>query len=86
MAFFKIKKEKIDKHDYHDAYGSEVYMVYWNTPDGTQNQIPHLIENKRVAKGFLSKEDAIAFKKNLEDAAELLQSTYRMNITIEKQK
>lgn len=83
MKLFKRTNEKNDKHN-SETDGVDVYFVYWNTPDGTRWKDPALVDNKRKLKGFISIKDALSFAKKLEDAAELLQSRYRMDITIKK--
>lgn len=63
-----------------EVKGAEVYIVSWDARYGD-----YYANTQRVAKAFLLKEDAIAFKKSLEDAQELLQNTTNIRITIRKQ-
>lgn len=58
------------------AKGAEVWIVRWMARSGEFHFDKH-----EVAKCFLNIEDAIVFKKSLEEAKELLQ--YRENIYIE---
>lgn len=79
-------KKKIDKHDYTEVDGAQVWLVSWNTPDGTRYDNPELVENRCVGKAFITEKDAKLFVENLESCAETLQSTYRLDIKIEHQK
>lgn len=63
-----------------EVKGAEVYIVSWDARYGD-----YYDNTQRVAKAFLLKGDAIAFKKSLEDAQELLQNTTNIRITIRKQ-
>lgn len=63
-----------------EAKGAEVWMVYWSARHGNYSN-----ETKRVAKAFLTKEDAELFAKSLHDAHKLLQNTNYIGVEIKKQ-
>lgn len=71
---FNIKKSK-------EVEGCYVWMVQWNARYGEYSG-----DYNRVAKAFLSKEDATSFAKSLRDFQKILQYSEDIEITITKQK
>ena len=72
-SLFNIKKSK-------EAEGCYVWMVQWNARFGRFHG-----DYNRVAKAFLSEEDATVFAKSLRDSQRLLQYEEDIKITITKQ-
>ena len=72
-SIFEVKKVK-------EVECAEVYSVSWLSRFGEFHS-----DTQRSYKAFLTKEDAKAFAKSLEDAHKLLQNTNSIQITITKQ-
>lgn len=72
-SLFNIKKSK-------EAEGCYVWMVQWYARFGSFHG-----DYNRVAKAFLSEEDATVFAKSLRDSQRLLQYEEDIDITITKQ-
>lgn len=58
----------------------KLYQVGWNARKG-----PYSSDVYRTAKSFVTKNDATAFKKQLELAAKILKNTENLDITVEEQ-
>ena len=84
MDIFR-KKEQIPVDETVEVEGAQVWLVTWNSLLASGYSSPTLVSVDRRAKAFLSYEDAEAYKKSLENAMNLLQCTFRINIDIEKQ-
>lgn len=83
MGIFKFTKKKesvIKSYNAETVDGAEVWMVSWYARMGS-----YYADRTRVAKAFLSEQDAINFKKSLEAAHNLLQNKENIEITIVKQ-
>ena len=80
MKFFKRKNLIIKAYDIKSVDGTEVWVVSWNARLGDFSY-----DKKRVAKSFLSHEDAMIFINSLKEAKTLLQDKDNINIQIEKQ-
>lgn len=86
MALFTKKKNEIPVVTNKQVDGAEIWVVSWTALYGGYRSNPTLVDDKLVAKAFLSEKDALDFKKSLEDAMNLLQCGFQINIRIEKQK
>lgn len=84
MDIFK-KKEQIPVDETVEVEGAQVWLVTWNSLVDSGYKDIRLTSPQRRAKAFLSYEDAEAYKKSLENAMNLLQCTFKINIDIEKQ-
>lgn len=84
MEIFK-KKEQIPVNEAVEVEGAQVWLVTWNSLLNRGFDTITLVESRRRAKAFLNYEDAEAYKKSLENAMNLLQCTFKINIDIEKQ-
>lgn len=72
-TIFGLTKQK-------EAKGAEVWVVSWLSRYGDYSS-----STERVAKAFLTKEDAELFAKSLHDAHKLLQNTNNIEVDIKKQ-
>ncbi len=79
------KKEQIPVSETVEVEGAQVWLVTWNSLVDRGFESITLVESRRRAKAFLSYEDAVEYKKSLENAMNLLQCTFKINIDIEKQ-
>ena len=86
MALFTKKTNNIPETVNRQVDGAEIWVVSWTALYGGYLSNPTLVSDKRVAKAFLSEKDALDFKKSLENAMNLLQCDFKINIIIEKQK
>ena len=84
MDIFR-KKEQIPVDETVEVEGAQVWLVTWNSLLNRGFDAITLVESRRRAKAFLNYEDAEAYKKSLENAMNLLQCTFKINIDIEKQ-
>lgn len=86
MGFGIIKKKNIIPEITNtEVDGAEVWVVSWNSLLDRGYHTPTLVDCKRRAKAFLSKDDADDFVSSLKKAMEFLQSTYNIDINVEKQ-
>ena len=81
MKIFKKKETVIEDYHKKETDGAQVWMVSW---DARYDSYMH--DKKRVAKAFLSEEDARKFEASLYEAKSLLQYTESLDIRVEKQK
>lgn len=79
LKFFK-KINKIAQITTKEVDGAEVWMVHWTSRYGD-----YYGDVRRTAKAFLTEDDAINFKKSLEEAQNILQNTNNIDIKIIKQ-
>lgn len=87
MGFGIFKKtNQIPETTNREVEGAEVWIVSWTSLSGRYPNSPTLVGDTRRAKAFLSEDDARDFKKALEDAMSLLQCSFYIDISIEKQK
>lgn len=73
-SIFKLSKVK-------EVKGAKVWIVSWNARYDVYSR-----DYNRVAKAFLSKQDAELFVDSLREAKELLQYSECINISIDEQK
>ena len=79
MKFFK-KKNNIPVTSQKEVDGAEVWLVSWDSRYGEYSS-----SVERVAKAFLTEDDAIEFADKLREAKALLQYRENIHIDIKKQ-